>query len=98
MKYSTKIIGLLLFLFTAVAFSSGGFDVAPSTAANYDVGKKVFLEKVVCESCPYPELELDPKKVEEILPDLHRKGSIGKLLSLRDRKSVNLFVRKRFNI
>ena len=92
---------ILAFLFiTSTAFGSGGGvpHHGVSFEADYDIGKKVFLEKVICDSCPHAGLELDRDQVVAILPDLQRKGVIGKYLSLRDRKSVNLFVEKRFGL
>jgi len=85
-------------LLPALAFSSGGSFNAPSNEANYDIGKKVFQEKVICSSCLHADLDLNANSVASILPDLNRKGVIGSQLTLRERKSVKLFVKRRFNI
>ena len=68
----------------------------------YDLGKKVFYENVVCDSCIYAGLELTPESVREtwkaIKKDLRWSGEIGSNLERKERKSVKLFMRKRFNL
>ena len=70
--------------------------------ATYDRGKKVFHENVVCDSCPYADLELTPEAVREVWKqmkkDLHRKGAIGAELKRKERRSVKAFIRKRFKL
>ncbi|MYD77228.1 MAG: hypothetical protein F4244_11640 [Gammaproteobacteria bacterium] len=62
----------------------------------YDLGKKIFLEQVVCDTCPYAGLELTADDIETIAPELERKGSIGGSLSYNQRYSVKYYLRKRF--
>ena len=68
----------------------------------YELGKKVFFEHVVCDSCIYADLELTPESVsaswKAIKKDLRRSGDIGSNLARKERKSVQLFMRKRFNL
>ena len=68
----------------------------------YDLGKKVFYENVVCDSCIYAGLELTPEGVREtwkaIKKDLRRSGEIGSNLERKERRSVKLFMRKRFSL
>ena len=69
---------------------------------SYDVGKKLFAETVVCSSCPYADLELEPEQVsaswESLRKDLMPSGIIGKELMWSQRKSIRVFVKKRFEI
>ena len=91
-------------LFCALAFtssyaigsgSSGAVDVAA-----YHLGKEVFHEKVVCESCAYASLVLETEIVaavwDEMKKELKRDGNIGKDLSIRERNAVEKYVKKRF--
>ena len=43
---------------------SGGGDSNLHAQMTYDKGKKLFYERVVCESCPYAGLELETAAVE----------------------------------
>ena len=54
--------------------SSGGGDVDTNLHAQitYDKGKKLFYEKVVCESCPYAALELKTAAVKNVWRDLKK--------------------------
>ena len=101
-------------LATPVAFGSGGGSAGGSggggdgppqlkvTKKTYDLGKKVFYENVVCDSCIYAGLELTPESVREtwkaIKKDLRRSGEIGSNLKRKERRSVKLFMRKRFSL
>ena len=104
-------------LATPVAFGSGGGSAGGSggdsggsdgpsqlnvTKKTYDLGKKVFYENVVCDSCIYAGLELTPESVRDtwkaIKKDLRRSGEIGSNLKRKERRSVKLFMRKRFNL
>ena len=75
--------------------SSGAVD-----AAAYHLGKEVFHEKVVCESCAFAGLVLETETVvtvwDEMKKELKRDGSIGKDLSIRERNAVEKYVKKRF--
>ena len=68
----------------------------------YNLGKKVFYENVVCDSCIYAGLELTPESVREnwkaIKKDLKKSGEIGTTLERKQRRSVKLFMRKRFKL
>ncbi len=83
--------------------SGGGGDGAASGnyVSKYDTGKKLFLERVVCDSCPYASLELNPEKVGEVWPDLKRdlkkSGTIGQKLSWWQRSSIKHYIKKRFS-
>ena len=48
------------FLVCTLALASGGG--ADPSASMYDTGKKIFLERVVCDTCPYASLELNSDK------------------------------------
>ena len=84
--------------------SSGGGDVDTNLHAQitYDKGKKLFYEKVVCESCPYAALELKTAAVKnvwrDLKKDLKKNGSIGQELKSHQRGAVKRFVKKRFNL
>ena len=96
--FSTAIL-VSVAAFTSGTYASGGGNFyAPAVDADYDVGKKVFYERVTCESCPHSDLELNSTSVAAILPDLQRKGSIGKQLTMHERKSVKWFVERQFNL
>ncbi len=81
-----------------------GADETPQYVSkkSYDMGKKVFFEHVVCDTCIYVELELTPESVDaawkEIKKDLRKSGEIGSNLERRERRSVKLFIRKRFGL
>ncbi len=97
---------------TSVAFASGdggggssgggngsGYTVSNST---YELGKKVFQEHVICESCPYADLEHTSESVgsvwNQLKKDLKRRGTIGENLERKERRSVKAFIRKRFDL
>ncbi len=68
----------------------------------YGKGKKLFEEKVVCESCPYTGLVLETEAVEQVWPslkkDIKRDGQIGKDLKRFQRKSLKHFIKERFKL
>ena len=68
----------------------------------YDKGKKLFYEKIVCESCPYAGLELETAAVKDVWSvlkkDLKTNGSVGQELTRYQRKAVKRFVKKRFSL
>lgn len=63
---------------------------------SYDIGKKVFHEKIVCASCPYADVVLDKTSAKAIFPELKRRGEIGKELTYRERRSARYYLKKRF--
>ncbi len=69
---------------------------------SYEKGKKIFLEKVVCEVCPYADLELEKESIKKVWPDLKkdikRSGRIGKDLRFSERSSLRRYILKRFRI
>ena len=69
-----------------------------SEGLSYDLGKKVFQEKVICGSCPYADMELTAQAVSPVVDELGFFGDIGKNLSYDERRSVRYFIKKRFNI
>ncbi len=79
-----------------------GGHVFSVSEATYDKGKKIFFEYVVCESCPYADLEQTNEGLKEVWKklkkDLRRKGAIGANLKSKERRSVKAFIRKRFNL
>jgi hypothetical protein len=91
-------------LFCALAFTSshaiGSGSSAAVAAAAYHLGKEVFHEKVVCDSCEFAGLVLETETVatvwDDIKKELKRDGSIGKDLSIRERNAVEKYVKKRF--
>lgn len=78
--------------------SGGGGGNELGAQKNYDRGKKLFLEKVVCEECPYSEMELVAENAKELLPEIKRKGKLGKGLSYNERWALRYFIKKRFSI
>ena len=94
--------GVFLFITqTPMVVASGSFGNAEynnNWQVDYDKGKKIFQEKVVCDSCPFSNMEMDDDNIQSMLPELERSGQIGQYLSHRDRESVKLYVKKRFNI
>ena len=80
----------------------GGDGGYTHTQRNYEKGKKVFFEKIVCNVCPYADLELENDAMKSVWPDLKRdlkkKGEIGMNLSRKHRKAVKKFIKKRFDL
>ena len=76
-----------------------GYTVSKST---YELGKKVFQEHVICESCPYADLEHTSESVGsvwgQLKKDLKKRGTIGENLERKERRSVKAFIRKRFDL
>ena len=76
-----------------------GYTVSKST---YELGKKVFHEHVICENCPYADLEHTSESVGsvwgQLKKDLKRRGTIGENLKRKERRSVKAFIRKRFDL
>jgi hypothetical protein len=95
--YLTIISCSAVFMTTANA-SGGGTFFSTKWDADYDVGKKVFFERVTCETCLHSELELNADSISAIMPDLNRDGVIGQQLTLQERKSVKWFVKRQFDI
>ena len=79
--------------------NGSGYTVSKST---YELGKKVFQEHVICESCPYADLEHTSESVASVWGqlkiDLKRRGTIGENLERKERRSVKAFIRKRFDL
>ena len=79
--------------------NGSGYTVSKST---YELGKKVFYEHVICESCPYANLEHTSEGVgsvwRQLKKDLKRRGAIGENLERKERRSVTAFIRKRFDL
>ena len=79
--------------------NGSGYTVSKST---YELGKKVFQEHVICESCPYADLEHTSESVGsvwgQLKKDLKRRGTIGENLERKERRSVKAFIRKRFDL
>ena len=88
------------FLVCTLALASGGG--ADPSASMYDTGKKIFLERVVCDSCPYASLELNSEKVGAVWPnlqlDLKKAGAIGQELSWWQRISAEHYIKNRFSL
>ena len=78
---------------------ASGYTVSKST---YELGKKVFYEHVICENCPYADLEHTSESVgsvwDQLKIDLKRRGTIGENLERKERRSVKAFIRKRFDL
>ena len=76
-----------------------GYTVSKST---YELGKKVFYEHVICDSCPYADLEHTSESVGSVWgqlnKDLNKRGAIGENLERKERRSVKAFIRKRFDL
>ena len=99
-----------LFLTSSLALGSGvfrlgdkggnGYNVFSSSdyASDYDVGKRVFFQKLHCESCPLSDLSLDQQSVASIMPSLDSSSDLGKSLSYRERSAVKYFLEKRFSL
>ena len=88
------------FLVCTLALASGGG--ADPSASMYDTGKKIFLERVVCDTCPYASLELNSIKVRTVWPDLQldlkKAGAIGQELSWWQRISAEHYIKNRFSL
>lgn len=83
------------------AMSSGGDygnDKGALTVSKYEKGKKVFKDKVTCSNCPHAELELTQDNVASILDELDGNGGLGETLTRSERKSVEHYIRERFNL
>ena len=67
----------------------------------YNKGKKLFRHEVVCESCPYSELQLNSDAVQSVWvtleADLEPDGQIGKELVRFQRQSLKFFIKERFS-
>ena len=90
---------LCAFVFTSNHAIGSGSSAAVAAAA-YHLGKEVFHEKVVCDSCAFAGLVLETEAVvavwDEMKKELKRDGSIGKDLSIRERNAVEKYVKKQF--
>ena len=88
------------FLVSTLALASGGG--ADPSASMYDTGKKIFLERVVCDTCPYASLELNTENVHTVWPDLQldlkKAGVIGQKLSWWQRISAKHYIKNRFSL
>ena len=88
------------FLVSTLALASGGG--ANQSTSMYDTGKKIFLERVVCDTCPYASLELNSIKVRAVWPDLQldlkKAGVIGQELSWWQRISAEHYIKNRFSL
>ena len=88
------------FLVCTLALASGGG--ATQSTSMYDTGKKIFLERVVCDTCPYASLELNTEKVHTVWPDLQldlkKAGVIGQELSWWQRISAEHYIKNRFSL
>ncbi len=99
-------ITLSLLFSISIAFASGGGGGGNSGGSadhgpiSYDVGKKLFVEAVVCDSCPFADLSVDSESVraawKAIKKSLRSRGEIGETLIWSERESVKRFIRKRF--
>ncbi len=89
----------MLFLTSSLALGSGGSGGSYSFGqSNYDVGKRVFFEKLRCDKCPLSDLTLDRESIASILPSLRADPSFDQLLSIREKNAVEDYLRKRFNL
>ena len=103
-KINSRITASSGVLFCVLAFTSsnaiGSGSSAAADAAAYHIGKEVFHEKAVCDSCAFAGLVLESVTVvaiwDEIKKELQRDGGISKNLSIRERNTVENYVKKRF--
>ena len=96
-----SLLSLLFFVFATMSgfvLASGGYFYITEGSEDYEKGKKIFYEKVVCGECPYPALKLNAEEVSKIMPALDHNGMIGKHLTLNDRKALKVYLNRRFNI
>ena len=91
-------IMLLALSSPVTGLASGGYFYITEGAEDYEKGKKLFYTKVICDDCPYPNLELTAEEVSGIMPALDHNGMIGKHLTLDDRKALKVYLNRRFNI
>ena len=94
-------LGACLWLFCATftvhgSGSHSGFE--QSLEDRYALGKKIFHQQIVCDTCPHGGMSLDKDEVAAILPELQFDGEIGKNLGIIDRHSLLYFVKKRFGL
>jgi hypothetical protein len=97
-NFLSKPLLLFLFMVPALALGSGGYFYITEGADDYEKGKKIFHETVVCKQCPYPELELNSEEVSNIMPSLGHNGMIGKHLNLNERRALKVYLNRRFSI
>lgn len=90
---------LLLCCFVNAATASGSHSEYSKTPEDkYDLGKKIFYDQIVCESCPYANLELSRESVSTLLPKLEYDQDLGKQFGVINRTSVQYFIKKRFSL
>lgn len=70
----------------------------PSLSGNYDIGKRLFFQKLHCASCPLADLPLETQSVATIMQELTSRGDFGELLSYRQRYAVKYFLKRRFKL
>jgi len=94
------LLAAILIPFSGHASGGGGTGGINSgnLAGDYDIGKKVFYEQVVCSTCPYNTLILTANDVAAIRPELERSGDLGRYMSARDRQLVQYYISRRFNL
>ncbi len=110
--YLVRTFIISVFFVSALSFASGdggggggsggggGDGGGRAAEMSYEKGKKLFFENVVCDTCPYADLELEAEVVKTVWPDLKkdikRSGEIGTNLRFSQRNSLRDFIRKRF--
>ncbi len=99
----TGILSVFVSLATTMCEASGrSSDWEARAHMNYELGKELFCEVIVCETCPYSNLNLDNESVQAVWSDLKRNlnsdGAIGKNLRIGQRHAIRYFVQIRFEI
>lgn len=66
----------------------------------FDLGERLFFERVVCAACPFADLRLNDIEVtyawRRIQSDLRANGRIGANLGRYERRAILLYIRQRF--
>ena len=96
MKLSQTIVAGTISLFSLTAVASGG--LSGYEDSNYNIGKKAFLHKLYCESCPLAQKPLNGDDIDGIIESLSAKKDLAANLNEKERLAVIHFLKKRFNL
>ena len=82
---------------TVFASGSGGFNSQNSVIV-YEQGKKVFNQKLACADCPLADTLIDQQVAKSLIPQLKRKGELGKKLRWGERNAVKIYLKERYKL
>ncbi|MFV2058529.1 MAG: hypothetical protein ACC707_18860 [Thiohalomonadales bacterium] len=95
-----KILLSAIFLLTlsSFAFGSGSHDSDSSASSEYNKGKKIVYNQLLCDSCPLKSAELDKAVAKDIVTKLNvGDESLGKFVQ-SDVKLVVSYLQERFSL